>query len=122
MLTVQCSDSAVLYAPSSPFLLVAQNQSSGVFMKCLFKGLTRAGTVSSVGLQVPIPGSKERHSSIRQTFPGPSCAPALCGAPRYKSLAPGLTGGQKHRQGLPESVTARIGFPLDRKSKAKLTN
>lgn len=86
-------------------------------------GLTRVGIIGSVDLQIPTPGLKEHNSFIRQTFPWAYYAPALCGAPKYKSLALGLVGGQKRRQRLPEKVvTPKIRFPLDGKSKANLKN
>lgn len=59
----------MLDVPLYRFLPVAQNQKSGMFMTCLFRGLTRVGIMSSVALQMPLPGLKEHNSFICQTFP-----------------------------------------------------
>lgn len=50
---------------------------SGIFRKCLFRGLTRVGLRSSVDLQMPIPGLKEHNKfrhSLGPTIPHPCAA------------------------------------------------
>lgn len=107
--------------PLSPFLPVAQNQSSGIFTKCPFRGLAQLGIMSSVVLHIPFLAS----GSITRSLGGRPLAPAVCqacGAPRCEGLAPGLM-EDRHRQGLPEKVSHPRGdYHLDGKSKANLKN
>lgn len=77
------------------------------------------GIMSSVDLQMPMPGLKEHDSFIRRSFPWPYYVPALCGAPRCKSLAPGLMGGQRHSQGLPEKGSQRDRFSSRQEKQSK---
>lgn len=101
------------------FLPVTQNQSSGIFMKCLFRDLTRVGLRNSVGLQMPIPGFRE-HNSFRHSLGLKMTLPCVVlKGERGLQLIEETEAGAGTSQ---ESVAPRLGCLLDRKSKANLTN
>ena len=91
----------------------------GIFMKFLFRDLTRVGLRNSVDLRMPIPGFRE-HNSFRHSLGLKMTLPCVVlegerGLQLIEETEAGAGTSQK-------SVAPRLGCPLDRKSKANLTN
>lgn len=79
--------------------------------------------MSSVDLQMPIPGPKKCNSFLRQTFPWATMHQPCAGLSGEKVLYLALLGRQRHRQGLPPKASHLIEvFFGPGKSKANLKN